>query len=75
MTLHFSREATPPLTTREGLTPSEELFHLRRQVTKLNRRVLDIEIDNINRQQREKIVYAIGLAYFLVKAMIWLNKN
>lgn len=68
-----SREATPPL--GDGLTPSEEVLYLRRQLAKINRRVLSIEIDNVQRQQRDKIVYCIGLAYFLMKAFMWLNRN
>ncbi|KAG4077714.1 hypothetical protein HA402_004173 [Bradysia odoriphaga] len=74
--LNQSREATPPLgPSGEQLSPSEEVMHLRRQVAKLNRRVLAVEVDNIQRQQREKIVYCIGLAYFLMKAIVWLNRN
>jgi len=71
--LNQSRETTPPL--GDQLSPSEELLHLRRQVVKLNRRVLSVELDNIQRQQRDKIVYCIGLAYFLMKAIVWLNRN
>lgn len=59
----------------EGLSPSEEVQNLRRQMHKLNRRLLSIELDNIQRQQREKIVYCIGLAYFFVKALLWMNRN
>lgn len=71
-----SRETTPPLgPSGELLTPSEEVLHLRRQVAKLNRRVLSIELDNMQRQQRDKVVYCIGLAYFLMKAIMWLNRN
>lgn len=71
--LSYSREATPPY--GEHITPTEEILHLRRQVSKLNRRVLTIEFDNVQRQQREKIVYCVGLAYFLIKAIMWLNRN
>lgn len=59
----------------EGMSPSEELQHLRRQVHKINRRMLTIELDNIQRQQREKIVYCVGLAYFFMKALLWMNRN
>ncbi|XP_063700628.1 transport and Golgi organization protein 11 isoform X2 [Culicoides brevitarsis] len=70
------RDGTPPLNSSiENLTPSEEVLHLRRQVAKLNRRVLTIELDNINRQQREKVLYAVGMAYFLMKAFMWLNRK
>lgn len=71
--LDFSRETTPPY--GEIATQSEEVLQLRRQVSKLNRRVLAIEIDNLQRQQREKVIYCVGLAYFLIKALMWLNKN
>lgn len=73
LALDFSREATPPY--GEIATQSEEVLQLRRQVSKLNRRVLAIEIDNLQRQQREKVIYCVGLAYFLIKAIMWLNKN
>lgn len=59
----------------DGLHSAEEALHLRRQVAKLNRRVLAVEVDNIQRQQREKIVYCLGLAYFLIKAIMWMNRN
>lgn len=37
--------------------------------------MLSIEIDNVQRQQRDKIVYCLGLAYFLMKTFMWLNRN
>lgn len=69
------REPTPPVGSGDGLTPSEELVHLRRQMAKLNRRVMAIELDNLQRQQREKIIYAIGLAYFFFKTLFWLARS
>ncbi|XP_023711885.1 transport and Golgi organization protein 11 [Cryptotermes secundus] len=69
------RESTPPVGTGEGLTPSEELVHLRRQMAKLNRRVMAMELDNMQRQQREKIICAIGLAYFFFKVAFWLARS
>ncbi|KAM8713480.1 hypothetical protein ACLKA7_013747 [Drosophila subpalustris] len=57
------------------LTPHEEILYLRRQLAKLNRRVLNIEINNEQRMQREKIVYCLGLAYFVLKTIFWLNRN
>ncbi|XP_011200040.1 transport and Golgi organization protein 11 isoform X2 [Bactrocera dorsalis] len=65
------REGTP----MGELTPHEEILYLRRQLAKLNRRVLNIEISNEQRLQREKIVYCLGLAYFVLKAVFWLNRN
>ena len=60
--------------TGEGLSTAEEVLHLRKQLAKLNRRVMAIELENMQRQQKEKFIYGIGLAYFLLKAIIWLNK-
>lgn len=75
--IELSRGETPPVgnSTIEGLTPSEEVIHLRRQVAKLHRRVLAIELDAVQRQQRDKLIYCVGLAYFLMKAIMWLNRN
>lgn len=70
----INRESTPPI-GGEGLTPSEEITHLRRQMAKLNRRIMAIELENIQRQQREKIVYAVGLTYFLLKVIMWMNRS
>lgn len=76
LTSHYFSDGTPPLNSSiENLTPSEELLHLRRQVAKLNRRVLTIELDSINRQQRDKIICAVGLAYFLLKAFMWMSRK
>ncbi|EDX08122.1 transport and Golgi organization protein 11 isoform X1 [Drosophila simulans] len=65
------REGTP----MGELTPHDEILYLRRQLAKLNRRVLNIEINNEQRTQREKIVYCLGLAYFVLKTIFWLNRN
>jgi hypothetical protein len=72
---NFVNRESSPIGTGEGLTPSEELVHLRRQMAKLNRRVMAVELDNMQRQQREKIICAIGLAYFFFKAVFWLARS
>lgn len=50
-------------------------MHLRKQVAKMNRRIMNVEIDNLQRNQREKIVCVIGIAYFLLKSFLWLNRK
>ncbi|XP_055713235.1 transport and Golgi organization protein 11 isoform X2 [Phlebotomus papatasi] len=77
LVISHSRESTPPMSQSlmEGMTPSEEVVQLRRHINKLNRRVYSIEMKNIQREQREKIVYCLGLAYFIIKAFLWLNRN
>ncbi|XP_055541527.1 transport and Golgi organization protein 11 isoform X2 [Wyeomyia smithii] len=70
------REETPTFGgSVENLTPPEEMTHLRRQVTKMNRRLLALELDNMQRQQREKIIYCVGLAYLLLKTFMWLSRK
>ncbi|XP_044738206.1 transport and Golgi organization protein 11 isoform X2 [Chrysoperla carnea] len=59
----------------DGLTPAEEILHLRKQLAKLNRRVMAIELESMQRQQKEKFIYGLGLAYFLFKALLWLNRS
>ena len=70
------REPTPSYNALDvSLPPSEEIQHLRRQVGKLNRRVMAIELDMLQRQQREKILYALTLTYLILKAFSWLTRN
>lgn len=69
------RESTPTIGGGDGLTPAEEVQHLRRQMAKLNRRVMALELENLSRLQRDKILYGLGIAYFLLKTIIWLNRN
>ncbi|KAI4495709.1 hypothetical protein M0802_008332 [Mischocyttarus mexicanus] len=70
------REQTPSYSSADvSLPPSEEVQHLRRQVGKLNRRVMAVELEILQRQQRDKILYTLTLAYFLLKAISWLNRN
>lgn len=51
------------------------MLHLRKQVAKLNRRLLNVEIDNLQRTQREKIIFGLGVAYFVLKAIFWMNRK
>ncbi|XP_063545705.1 transport and Golgi organization protein 11 [Cydia strobilella] len=69
------RDPTPPMGAGEGLSTAEEMVHLRRQIVKLNRRVMSIEAEQLQRQQKEKIAYAIGIAYLLFKVIAWLNRS
>ncbi|KAK0180311.1 hypothetical protein PV327_005970 [Microctonus hyperodae] len=72
-----AREQTPVWNSNldMSLAPSEEIQHLRRQVGKLNRRVMSVELEMVQRQQRDKIFYAITIAYFFFKAFNWLTRN
>ncbi|XP_050307668.1 transport and Golgi organization protein 11 [Anthonomus grandis grandis] len=70
----FRDTSTPPL-GGESLTPAEEITHLRRQMVKLNRRVMALELENLNRMQKEKFIVGFGIAYFLLKVIVWMNRD
>ncbi|KAB7503061.1 Transport and Golgi organization protein 11 [Armadillidium nasatum] len=57
------------------LSPSEEVQLLRRQVGRLNRRVMALELDSQQRANREMFLYSLGVAYFIIKTILWLNRN
>ncbi|XP_011634779.1 transport and Golgi organization protein 11 isoform X2 [Pogonomyrmex barbatus] len=70
------REQTPSFNALDvSLPPSEEVQHLRRQVGKLNRRVMALELDMLHRQQRDKFLYIATIAYFILKAFSWITRN
>lgn len=55
--------------------PEEEIAILRKQVRHLSRRVLAVEQDNQQRQQREIILYTLGITYFFIKGLLWLHRH
>jgi len=59
----------------ESLSVADEVQMMRRQIAKLNHRVMAVELENQQAQQREMVVTVLCSAYFLVKAMVWLNKS
>lgn len=76
ITFNNFREGTPQYSgSIENLSAHDEVLHLRKQVAKLNRRLLNVEIDNLQRNQREKIICCVGLAYFVLKTLFWLNRK
>ena len=56
------------------LSPSEELELLRRQLLKVNRRLMQIEVENQRRRSREVMLYTAGAAYFLIKVVLWMGR-
>ncbi|CAN8004034.1 unnamed protein product [Ixodes pacificus] len=66
-----SAPATPP-----GIPGSDdELGMLKRQIRNVSRRLVAVEQENQQRQQREVVLYSVGLLYFLLKGLFWLNRN
>lgn len=58
----------------EGLSVYEEVQMMRRQIAKLNHRLMAVELENQQQQQREMVLTVLVSAYFVVKAVVWLNK-
>ncbi|XP_013773599.1 transport and Golgi organization protein 11-like [Limulus polyphemus] len=53
----------------------EEVALLRNQVRHLSRRMLAVEQENQQKQQREIILYAMSALYFLLKGILWLHRH
>lgn len=60
---------------RENMTPFEELQLVRRQIAKLNHRLMAVELENQQQQQREMIFTILVTAYFFGKFVMWVNRN
>jgi len=59
----------------EGLTVYDEVQMMRRQIAKLNHRLMAVELENQQQQQREMVLTVVVSAYFVVKALLWINKS
>jgi len=59
---------------KENMTPFEELQLVRRQIAKLNHRLMAVELENQQQQQREMIFSILVTAYFFGKFVMWVNR-
>ena len=60
---------------KENMTPFEELQLVRRQIAKLNHRLMAVELENQQQQQREMIFSILVTAYFFGKFVMWVNRT
>lgn len=58
-----------------NLTPYEEVQLIRRQMAKLNHRLMAVELENQQQQQREMLITVLVSAYFVGKVIMWLNRS
>merc|ERR1711868_199670 len=58
-----------------GLSVYDEVQMMRREIAKLNHRLMAVELENQQQQQREMVLTVVVSAYFVVKALLWLNKS
>lgn len=71
----FNNTGSVPTTPPGPLCMEDELLALRRQMRTVTRRLVVIEHENQQRQQREIVLYSVGVLYFLLKGLLWLNRH
>lgn len=71
----FNSIGSVPTTPPGPLCVEDELLALRRQMRTVTRRLVVIEHENQQRQQREIVLYSVGVLYFLLKGLLWLNRH
>lgn len=70
--VRHAREQTPSFIAHDTTLPlGDEVQHLRRQVGKLNRRIMAIEQEMSQYQQKEKVLWIIMLAQIIFKTLSW----
>jgi len=60
-------------TMMEYSVSQEEVVHLRRQLAKLNRRVMNVEREMASRQQRDFLVWGFASVYLVFKLLSWMQ--
>jgi len=58
-----------------SINPWEEIQIVRRQIAKLNHRLMAVELENQQQQQRELILTVLVTSYFVGKFFMWLNRS
>jgi len=58
-----------------SLNPWDEIQIVRRQIAKLNHRLMAVELENQQQQQRELILTVLVSCYFVGKFLIWINRS
>lgn len=71
----FSNGGSVPTTPPGPLCVEDEVLALRKQIRSVSRRLIIVEQENQQRQQREIVLYSVGVLYFLLKGLMWLNRH
>lgn len=56
-------------------TPADVVTTLKQQIRSLNRRISAIERENRQKDQRDMIIYSVGLVYIAMKALMYIKRN
>jgi len=62
-------------TTGYAVDENDEIEHLREQLSRMNRRLLAVEEDGVERKERERYLVLAGLLYVAYKTCVWLFKT
>lgn len=77
--LHGRNASDPSMSMMDnmhgGLGPWDEIQLVRRQIAKLNHRLMAVELENQQQQQREMILTVLVSCYFVGKFFMWLNRS
>lgn len=57
------------------LSTYEEIQLVRRQLAKMNHRLMAVELENQQQGQREMILTVLVSAYFIGKIIMWVNRS
>ncbi|XP_078585669.1 mitochondrial fission factor homolog B-like [Branchiostoma floridae x Branchiostoma japonicum] len=70
-------DAAPALPNMDAVTPmaEDEVEELRRQLSRVGRRLRILEDENEQRNQRELILYSVTLAFWLINAWMYIRRD
>ena len=61
--------------SQEHLTPHQEIQMVRRQMAKMNHRLMAVELENQQQQQREMLLTVLVSIYFIGKVVMFVNRS
>jgi len=74
-TISFDPDLSLTQGSEASLSLYDEVQRVRTQMAKLNHRLMALELENQQHNQRWQVVSVLVSAYFLVKTMAWINRN
>jgi len=73
--ISFEQDQPMSLQSDSSMSLYDEVQRMRTQMAKLNHRLMAVELENQQQNQRWQVCSVLVTAYFLVKALAWLNRN
>jgi len=73
--ISFDPEVSLSQGSEQNLSLYDEVQRMRTQMAKLNHRLMAMELESQQQNQRWQVASVLVSAYFLVKALAWMNRN